>query len=314
MPGQYNPESILEEQFESQRQQIQKQFQLQWDDVNRQARDNLFKSPKDHEAALHDLYTQNKQIMLKFNQQTEQATGQLQQIDRLAEMGAIQNPDEVKWRLVMGPEAERAMFPPEPRDPRLEHQRNLAEQNRIMDTTDAFIKEGGKLYKAKTEKINNIDYYTDKADKSKPATPEEIRSWVMSSDALFALEQQEEDIIGQISGMGVPDPARFQKLYTEERRKSFFKKYIYGLSGPGLIHKSVKRIRAEFGAEPTGTFAQKVQQDIAPSLTQTRTQQPRTAKPQTGKKLTKKIAMQYLMQYGNQQDAIAASAADGYTE
>lgn len=301
----YNPETILEEQFESQRQQIQQQFQFQWNDINRQARDNLFKSPKEHEAALHDLYTQNKQIMLKFNQQTEQATGQLQQIDRLAEQGAIQNPDEVKWRLVMGPEAEKAMFPPEPRDPRLEHQRNLAEQNRIMDTTGAFVKEGGKLY---TSKIDDKGYYIGKADKSKPATPEEIQLWVASSDALSALEQEEQNILGQISGMGVPDPARFQSLYTEERRKGFFSKFT------GFLH-TPKEMRRLYGfPESPGTFAQKVQQDVAPPLTQPRAQQPRTARPQTGKKLTKKIAMNYLMQHGNRQDAMAAARADGYTE
>lgn len=306
----YNPETILEEQFESQRQQIQKQFQFKWNDINRQARDNLFKSPKEHEAALHDLYAQSKQAMLKFDQQTEQATGQLQQIDKLAEMGAIQNPDEVKWRLVMGPEAERAMFP-EQRDPRLEHRDIIAEENRLFQTVGSFaMGRDGKLYQAK---INKKGDYTDQPNKDRPASQQEAALFMASADALAQLEQQKLGLVQSMTDQGIPNPNRLQDLIISKEKKSFFET-LYGISGPGLIHKGVKRARVELGERFPGTFGQKVQQDIAPSLTQPRTQQPRAAEPQTGKKLTKKIAMSYLMQHGNRQDAIAAARADGYTE
>lgn len=307
----YNPETILEEQFESQRQQIQQQFQLQWNDINRQARDNLFKSPKEHEAALHDLYTQNKQIMLKFDQQTEQAAGQLKMIGDLAEQGIIKDPEEVKWRLVMGPEAERAMFPPEPRDPRLEHRDILAEENRLFQTVGSFaMSRNGKLYQAK---VNDRGDYTDQPDRDKPASQQEVALFMASADALSQLEQRKLGLVQSMAEQGIPNPNRLQDLMVSREKESFFKRFAkgyYGLTGIGLIHKSIKRIKAEFGAEPTGTFAQKVQQDVTP----VRTQQPRAAQPQTGKKLTKKIAMNYLMQHGNRQDAIAAARADGYTE
>lgn len=277
MMPQYNPESILEEQFESQRQQIQKQFQFQWDDINRQARDNLFKSPKEHESALHDLYTQNKQMMLEFDQKAEQATGQLQQIDQLAEQGAIQNPDEVKWRMVLGPEAERGMFPQQI-DPREEHRKILAEENRTLEVVKAYVTgNDGRLYQAKEEKVGNTYYYTDQPDRSKPASQDEVALWTASIGALDQLEQQKLGIVQQMADQGIPNPNRLQDLMISQEKEHWLKraaKGYFGLTGPGLIYRGVKRVKKEFAgtSEPTGTFAQKVQQDVAPS----RTQAPRT--------------------------------------
>ena len=120
MPGQYNPESILQEQFESHRKNLDDQFRFRWNDVNKRAQEGLFKSQKEYEETLHDLHVEIKTSFSKFEDKVKQAVGQFQQIDKLAEMGAIKDPDEVKWRMVLGPEAEKAMFQ-QPVDPREEH-------------------------------------------------------------------------------------------------------------------------------------------------------------------------------------------------
>lgn len=309
MPEQYNPESILQEQFESQRQQIQKHFQTKWDEVNNRARAGLFKSQKERDGAFFEIRTEATQTLDKFTQKVEQATGQFQQIDKLAEMGAIKDPDEVKWRMVLGPEAEKAMFQ-EQRDPRLEHRDILYEENRLLGDVQRFTRgRDGRLYQAK---IDSKGYYSDQPDRSKPASQDEIQLWTASVGALDQLEQQKIGVVQQMADAGIPNPNRLQDLMVSREKESFFKKLgkgIYGISGPGLVHKSVKRIKAEFGAEPSGTFAQKVQRDVAPVGAQ-----PQTQAPQAGKKLTKKVAMNYLLQYPNRQDAMAAARADGYTE
>ena len=305
MPGQYNPETILQEQFESQRQQIQQQFRSQWDEVNRQAREGLFKSPKEHEEILHKLYAESKQTMLEFDQKAEQGMGQLKQIDKLVEAGAIKDPDETKWRLVLGPEAEKAMFQ-QPADPRLEHQRNLAAQNRALDTVAAYIIDNGKLYHAKTKKVGNSLQLTDKADTNKPATQGEVQLWSMSKDAVSALEQEELGILGQLSDAGTPDPVYLQSLLVKDRRESWFKRFAAGTSGQYAFGGGISR-KKTFGPEPTGTFAQKVQEDVVKP-------QPRVQQPSTGKKLTREIAMRYLMSHPDRQEAMAAARLDGYTE
>jgi len=112
--GALTPESIFQQEYESGQRQIQQQFELQWNEINRRARS--FGSPARHRQALDELYTKSQQAMLKFNQGMQQKSEQLKRIDQLAKQGAIRNPDEVKWRIVLGPEAEAAMFLCQPVD------------------------------------------------------------------------------------------------------------------------------------------------------------------------------------------------------
>jgi hypothetical protein len=313
----YNPETILQERHTTSREQLQKQFEFQWNEINRQAREGLFKSPKEHESALHELYTRGKQSVLEFNQRAEAETNQLNEINKLAELGAIQNPDEVKWRLVLGPEAEQAMFPKQV-DPREEHRRILFEENRLLDTVKSFVVgRDGKLYQAA---IDQKGYYSDQPDKSKPATQDDIRLWTASVGALDSLEQQKLGIVRQMADMGIPNPNRLQDLNISTERENWFKRYLKswygGLTAPGLFYRGIRGIRKEYteryGNKATGTFAQKVEQTL-------------TTKPGPGrgiinqpvvqrKKLTPEIARQFMLRYGNRKDAQAAAEAEGYYE
>lgn len=207
--------------------------------------------------------------------------------------------NKLKWTAAVGKEVANQMFPGDA-DPRMEHQRNLAEQNRLIQTTDAFVIEGGKLYASAEDELG---YYTGKANTGKPATPEEIQLWAMSGDALTTLEQREQDILGQMSDMGMPDPFYLQSLYTAQRRKGFFGKLVdlgAAFAGPSVrVPRKIKEY-VGYASEPNGTFAQKVGRTV-------------TRKPSTGRKLTVDVARKYLAQHGgNRQAAMAAAAADGY--
>lgn len=104
----YTPEAWLNEQFDAGRQQIQERFTLQWNEINRRA-SSL--GPERHQQMLTELHGKGKAEMLRFNQEAQRNLAQLKQIDQLATQGAISNPEEVKWRIVLGPEIESAMFP-----------------------------------------------------------------------------------------------------------------------------------------------------------------------------------------------------------
>jgi hypothetical protein len=312
MPGQFNPESILEENFESQRQQIQKQFQTQWNEINRQAQENLFKSPKEHEQALHKLYVQSKQIMSDFNFKAAQGINQLKQIDQLAEQGAIDNPDEVKRRIVLGPEAER--------DPRDEYREILTTENMVLKRVQEFTRgNDGKVYAVK---VDEDGFLTDQPDKTQPANEQEIEGWVADTYALGALGQAKIKVAQQVTSMSVQDPNRLQNLFQDQMQtkeiESWFNRNVrdwwpetkFRLAGGSL--EDLKRIRAKKG----GTFAQKVASDIytksGPSKRQ-RAPQLQELKP-VGKKLTKEVARALLLEFGNRTDAMAAAKERGYTE
>lgn len=104
----YTPEAWLNEQFDAGRQQIQDRFALQWNEVNRRAR---FLGPMRHKQMLQQIDLKARTEMLQFNQQAQNQLAQLKQIDNLATKVVLTNPDEVKWRIVLGHEIESAMFP-----------------------------------------------------------------------------------------------------------------------------------------------------------------------------------------------------------
>lgn len=140
----YTPEAWLNKQVQTGRQQIQDRFALQWQDINRsrqQIQDRVALQWQEinrrrrfigvgeanrMQQELHnraepevlrlnrmqqELNTRAKQEMLQFKQKAQNQMARLKEIDNLGTKGLITNPDEVKWRIVLGHEIESAMFP-----------------------------------------------------------------------------------------------------------------------------------------------------------------------------------------------------------
>lgn len=102
------PESVLNEQIQSGRQQIQNKYALQWKTV---AQSKRFIGTGKTKRMLREIDTKAKQEMLQFNQQAQEQQTQLNNINRLAEQGLIYNADEIKARMVFGPDVARSMYP-----------------------------------------------------------------------------------------------------------------------------------------------------------------------------------------------------------
>lgn len=248
---------MLEDKMREVREQLHAKWQIEANALNR----SWFPDKSKFNTAVAKLNA-------KYQMQEHEAFTQLQQQEKerqrvqelIAKPDERSRAEEADIRLELEPEAERLVFPPQ-QDPGSLHQQNVAEQNRVLDIVEPFVKDNGKLYQAK---IDEKGYYTDKPNKSKPATPEEIQMWATAKNALAILEQEEQDILGQLSG--TPDPAYLQSLLTNKRREGLLKRIVKGyfrITAPGLMYKSYKKLKSEFGAEPNGTFAQKVQQTVA---------------------------------------------------
>ena len=102
------PESFINEQIQTGRQQIQDKYALQWKEVNRSKR---FIGVAKSKRMLREIDVKAKQEMLQFNQQAQVQMNQLQSINRLAEQGFIYNADELKARIVYGSDVARSMYP-----------------------------------------------------------------------------------------------------------------------------------------------------------------------------------------------------------
>lgn len=102
------PESMLNEQITTGRKQINDKYRLMWNEISRGAR---FIGRQKAANMGRQLMTKGKQEMLQFNQQAQQQLKQLQNIDRLAQQGAINNPDEIKTRMTFGADVANRMYP-----------------------------------------------------------------------------------------------------------------------------------------------------------------------------------------------------------
>lgn len=102
------PESTLNEQIQTGRQQINDKYRLMWDEINRNVRSIGRQKASNMRQ---QLMAEGKQEMLQFNQQAQQQMAQLRRVDVLAQQGAIPNPEEIKARMTFGPDVARSMYP-----------------------------------------------------------------------------------------------------------------------------------------------------------------------------------------------------------
>ena len=102
------PESMLQQEIQTGRQTIQDKYALQWKTVQQGRR---FIGATKTARMLQQIDMRAKQEMLQFNQQAQQQLAQLQNIDRLAQQGAITNPEEIKARIAFGVDVAKSMYP-----------------------------------------------------------------------------------------------------------------------------------------------------------------------------------------------------------
>lgn len=141
------PESALQQEIQTGRQAIQDKYALQWKEVNRSRR---FIGRVKASQMLQQIDTKAKQEMLQFNQQAQQQLAQLQNIDRLAQQGAITNPEQIKARMTFGTDVARAMYP-EP-----ERERTVALQFGELDRYSIRIEGALSQFRRKKERIPSI--------------------------------------------------------------------------------------------------------------------------------------------------------------
>jgi len=103
------PEQWLEENTRSQRDLIERQYQQELQGIQREAKLGQWSQPQFHQA-INGAFTRGQQQLAEFEAKIQMQQRQFQRIDQLAQSGAFGNPDEVKWRITLGPEAETAMF------------------------------------------------------------------------------------------------------------------------------------------------------------------------------------------------------------
>lgn len=201
-----------------------------------------------------DINSRRQQIRASFQNQMSK----FNMLDQLFEHDPAQA-NKLKWEATVGKDIANRMFPQQ-RDPGLELQRNLNEQNDLLDIVEANVVANGKLYEAKTKKEGNTVYFTKEADRSKPVSQDGIQKWVLAKNALVASKQKQLDILAQFSESGLPNPAYLQSLQTDQRREGWFKQWYRetGMRIRGATKEDVMRGRIE----PSGTFAQKVQQTV----------------------------------------------------
>lgn len=295
-----SPESIFQQEYESGQRQIQQQFELQWNNINRRARS--FKSPAQHKQALDDLLAKGQQTMLQFNQGMQQRSEQLKRVDRLAEQGTIQNPDEVKWRMMLGPEAERGAFPTQ-KDPRTDYHANLRLRRELMNDVASYqLDSKGRLYA--------VDPGTGKIDKKIPASETEYRGWLNSISALESAKMYKaEQIMPGLTSADIA-PTRLQELLLEQQEKSWrqkFEKTMWGIMKwmPGYP-MAMARGREYFKAPETpGTFSDKVTATMGRPITEPTVREPT-------EKITRKQLLVEYKRLGGGQTAEGRAFADNY--
>lgn len=243
------PESTLNEQVQVGRQQIWDRFTSQWNEVNRSAR---FIGRTKAASMRQQLHIKAKQEMLQFNQKAQQQLAQLQNIDRLAQQGAIPNPDQIKARMMFGTDVAKSMYPEPEREPSIPKQFGELDvySHRISQELERFKedKPPRRLFKAISplataisiyrgpqrlkRKVRIWDFTTGDWRKTL-ATPEEIAEYDMWSQEKKDVAARKRELTGQLdisrritqpgigkSGFDVGVTESIPKPVTERRQQS----------------------------------------------------------------------------------------------
>jgi len=147
--GDMTPESMINEQTRIGKQEIQDKYALQWKEVNRSRR---FIGAGKSKRMLREIDAKAKQEMLQFNQQAQQQMVQLQNINRLVEVGGLTETQGAKTKagMVYGRDVANRMYP-EP-----EKGRSIPQQFGELDLYKRRIENVLAQFRRKKERIPSI--------------------------------------------------------------------------------------------------------------------------------------------------------------
>ena len=137
------PESVFEQRVKAGRDNIQREFQFEWDSINQLAKVNRY-SPQKHQQLLIEAQIKAQGRVAEFDQEYQATINNFKNLKQLESQGIITNATEAGWRLVLGPEAERMM-------PKADKQINPVEQH------EKLTRQYDNLLKYKAEKFRMHD-------------------------------------------------------------------------------------------------------------------------------------------------------------
>ncbi|KKN68771.1 hypothetical protein LCGC14_0447910 [marine sediment metagenome] len=205
------PESFINEQTRIGRQQIDNKYKLMWNEINRSAR---FTGRQKASNMQRQLIAKGKQEMLQFNQRAQQQLAQLQNIDRLAQQGMINNPDEIKARMTFGADVAKSMYPtPGKEKPPMQQFADLDTYSHRISQELEWFKEDkpSKLLKrlsyvsplaaaislTRGKPKRKVQIYDVATDDWKKAEPEEIARYDMLLQEEKNIAQRKTELLGQ---------------------------------------------------------------------------------------------------------------------
>lgn len=134
------PESVFQQQLGEQKKQLQQQFKLGWDEINRRGT-TLGQVKRDEMLA--ELHSKAKMKALELTQAEQSQAAQFKTIDDMAKQGLVVDPDRAKWRLALGPDADRMMKSQEEPDVMAEYGKADVYGNRIDRELEGFLEQPG---------------------------------------------------------------------------------------------------------------------------------------------------------------------------
>lgn len=268
LPAGITAESIIEQQFEEQKKQLQERFELGWNTINERGR-TIGRAKRDEMLA--ELHGKARAQALELEQNMQSQTAQFKQLDDMEKQGLITNGAEAKLRMVLGSEAERYL-PKEPTAGNLEAEygKVAVYRNRIRSELEDYGEIPGGLTERKVKGHKSYrDWYKAQPRKwyaplAVEGEPEYEETRVPSTITKIDYNELYTDEKGNIKS-GVrkdateEETARYYQLRAEEERTN---RELSGMVDTASTFQRVAR-----SSPKMGRFNQKVTASIQPGPT-----------------------------------------------
>ena len=280
-----NPRNYLTADLERNQNYIKKQYDTQWELLRKTSRNG-----KQFKQGVDELIANTDAQLQKIQYRHQQKISMLDQIEDLTNQGFI-SPDvgqRAAW--------ETGGFKmPKKQDWRTEHGKIITEINRVQDALNAIeSKTGRAMFPRKDTKWGPGKEMEYSWDKMSPEKAQQLEQLLNAKDVLLQQERSIYDKLPQLE-------KKATALQTASFRRERNKKWAMSKFTNWRVGSPPKWFMQGYDTKPVG-FNAKIVADM-----------PYAKQPQV-KKLTKDIAKQYLIKYGNMQAAKEAAEQDGYSE